>query len=99
MNTNVDTYLVLFQVRSTPLGQGLPSAAMSLINCPIRGIMPIINRSSINADNNDDNYEALEDRQIKAGKNYDPLRNYNFFLMGSSVAVQREDGGPWTHEL
>ena len=33
--------------------------------------MPIINRSTINADNGDDHYEALVDRQIKADKTYE----------------------------
>ena len=33
------------------------------------------------------------DRQIKAGRNYDILRYCNSIQIGSTAAVQREDGG------
>ena len=42
--------------------------------------MPIINRIPINSDNDD---------------NYDTARNYDLFSIGSAIAVQQEDGGPW----
>ena len=50
--------------------------------------MPINNRSPLNADNDDDHYEELVDRQIEADKNYDTIRNYNsisyrFYCSGS----------------
>ena len=59
--------------------------------------MPIINRIPINSDNDDNHYEALVKRQIRNDKNYDTVRNYDLFSIVSTVAVQREDGGPWTH--
>ena len=59
--------------------------------------MPIINRLPINADNDDDYYESLVDRQIKDDKNYDTLKNYNSIPTGLTVVVPREGGGPQTH--
>ena len=56
--------------------------------------MPIINKAPVNTDNDDDHYEALVNRQMKVDKNYDTLRNYRYIPIGSTVAVQREDGGP-----
>ena len=53
MHTNADIYVALLQVCSTSLGQGLSSPATVVFNCPIRGIMPIINRPPIKADNAD----------------------------------------------
>ena len=35
--------------------------------------------------------------QPKADKNYNTLRNYNSIQIGSTVLVQGEDGGLWTH--
>ena len=43
----------------------------------IWGIMLVINRTQINTNNEDDYYEALVERQEKADKSYDTLRNYN----------------------
>ena len=59
LDTNVNMYLVLLQVRSTPLGSGLPNTAALLFNHPIRGIMSVINRSPINPNNDDGNYGTL----------------------------------------
>ena len=59
--------------------------------------MPIINRLPINSDNDDEQYKALFNRQAKNDKKYDTTRNYHLFSMGSTVAVQQEDGGLWTH--
>ena len=50
--------------------------------------MPIINRIPINSDNDDDHNEALVKRQIRNDKNYDTARNYDLFLIGSTVMVQ-----------
>ena len=67
--TNEDIQVALLQTRSTPLEPGLPSPATLLFNCPIWGIMPIINRLQINLDNNDDHYESLVNRQAKMTRN------------------------------
>ena len=92
IDTNTNTHIALLQIRSTPLGQGLPSPATLLFNHPIKGIMPILNRPPVHTNNNDDHYETLVERQAKADKYYDTLRNYNSIQMGSTVVIQREDG-------
>ena len=43
-DTKSDPHIALLQIRSTPLGLGLPSPATLLFNHPIRGIMAIIYR-------------------------------------------------------
>ena len=48
IDINIDTHLALHQIRSTPLGQRLPSPATLLFNCLVRGIMPILNRQPVN---------------------------------------------------
>ena len=58
-----------------------------------------INWPSINADNDDDYHEALMDRQVKADRNYDTLRNYKSIPIESTVVVQREDVGPCIHGI
>ena len=90
--TNDDIHIALLQIRAPPLKRGLPSPAMLFFNHPIQGIMPIINRIPINSDNDEDHYEALVKRQTRNDKNYDTARNYDFFSIGSIVAVQQEDG-------
>ena len=89
IDTNVDTHMALRQIRSTSLRQMLPCPATLLFNCPIRGIMPIHSRPSINTNNDDDYYETLVARQAKAHKNYDTFRNYNSITIVSIRAVQR----------
>ena len=75
-----------------PLGPGLPSPATLLFNHLTRGIMPIINRPLISIDNDNEHHKALVKRQTKHHKKYDTARNYTLFPIGSTVAVQREDG-------
>ena len=64
-DTKSDPHIALLQIRSTPLGLGLPSPTTLLFNHPIRGIMPIINRPPIDLNNDDEHYEALVKRQMK----------------------------------
>ena len=59
--------------------------------------MPIINRLPINSHNDDEHYEALVSRQTRNDTNYDTSKSYASFSIGSTVAVQWEDDGPWTH--
>ena len=49
------------------------------IQSPIMCIMLVISRSSINADSDDDCYEALVARQHKLDKNYDTLKRLYFY--------------------
>ena len=76
LTTTTDICLALLHIRSTQIGPCLHSLAALLSHCSIRGIMPVINRALIRADNNDDHYEALAERQEKANKIYDTFRNY-----------------------
>ena len=49
-----DIHMVLFQICTTSLGQGLPSPTTLLFNCLVRGIMPVIDRKPIGGDNDDE---------------------------------------------
>ena len=80
----------------TPLGQGLTSPTDMLFNHPIRGIMSIINRPPIGIDNDGEHHEAVTKRQTKNDKDKDTSKNFVSIPIGSTVAVQWEDGGPWT---
>ena len=50
--------------------------------------MPIINRSLIDVNNEDEHYETLVQRPTKSDKDNDTSRNYAFIPKGSTVAVQ-----------
>ena len=66
MHTNADLHITLLQIRSTPLGQGLPNPVTLLFNSPIRDFKLKINRSPINTNNEDDNYETLVEKTNKS---------------------------------
>ena len=74
-------------MRSTPLGLGMLSPPTLLFTCPIRGIMPTINRLLIGVNNNDKHYEALVKRQTESDKSHDISRNCTLIQIGSSVAA------------
>ena len=81
----------------TPLEPGLLSPATLLFNHPIQSIMLIINRLPINKNNDDKHYEALVTRQTRNHKNYHTAQSYDSFSIGSTVVVQRKDGGLCTN--
>ena len=54
----------------TQLEPGLPSPVTMLFNCPIRDIMPIMNRSPVDRDYDEEHYEVLIKRQTKDNKCY-----------------------------
>ena len=56
IDAKFDMYIALLQIRSSPLEPGLPSPATLLFNCPIRGVMPILNRLLISPINDDDEH-------------------------------------------
>ena len=62
---NSNTHIALLQIRTMPLGPGLPSPATLLFNFPTRGIMPLVNRLPISLNNDDEHYQALVKRQTK----------------------------------
>ena len=78
-------------------GQGLPCPATMLFNYPIRGIMPVINRLPMGIDNDDEHHKVLIIRQTKDDK--DTSKHFVSLPMGSTVVVQWEDGGSWTHGM
>ena len=69
LDTKGDPHTALLQIRMTLLEPGLPSLATILFNCPIRGIVPIINRLPMGFDKDEEHYEALVKRQTKDDKN------------------------------
>ena len=83
--------------RTTPLGQGLPSPATLLFNCLVRGIMPVMDRPPININNGDGHHKTLMHRQGKNGWGSDTSTIFMPIPIGSTVVVQWEDRGPWTH--
>ena len=63
---------------------------------PNKGIMPVMYRSPINANNDDDHYEALVEIKTKCDKNYYTLKDYNFILIGYMLwfSEKKRDHGP-----
>ena len=96
-DTKGDPHIALLQIRMTLQGPGLPSLATLLFNCPIKGILPIINRLPMGIDNDEGHYEVLVKRQTKDYQNQGTPRNYVSIPTGSTVAIQCEDRGTWTH--
>ena len=68
----------------TPLGQGLPSPAMMLFNCLIRGIMPVINRPLIVINNDDKQHKVIIKRQAKNDNGKDISKNVVSLPIGST---------------
>ena len=89
--------MVLLHIRTTPLGQSLPSPATLLFNHPVCGIMPVIDRKPISVDNDDEHHKKLMHRQGKNDSNNDTSQTFVSIPIGSTVAVQWEDGELWTH--
>ena len=59
--------------------------------------MPLIDRKPISIDNDDEHHKNLIHRQSKNDQNIDTLRIFVSIPIVSTVAVQWEDGGLWTH--
>ena len=98
-DSNNDVYLALLQICSTPIGPGLPSPVSLMFSRPIRGLMPKLSRPPIWFNLEDDHYTALRERQQNADESKDTCKHSPFKPSGSLVAVQREDGGPWTQVI
>ena len=65
---------------------------MLLFSGTIRGIMAVINRSPISADDDDGHCKTLVAEIHNTDKNYYTLRDYNSILIGPTVVIQWEDG-------
>ena len=87
-DSRVDPYIALLQICMIPLGQGLPGPATMLFHCPIRGMMSIINRSSVGIDNDQEHYEAIIKRQMTDDKSKGTPKIYVSIPIGSTVVVQ-----------
>ena len=92
-----DIHMALLQIWTTPLGQGLPSLATLLFNCLVHGVMPVIDRKPVSADNDDEHLVKLLHRQSKNDKNNDASQVFVSIPIWSTVAVQWEDRGLWSH--
>ena len=57
--------MVLLQIHTNPLGQGLLSVATLLFNHLVHGVMPVIDRKPIGGDNDDEHDSKLVHRQHK----------------------------------
>ena len=68
-----------------------------LFNFPIRDIMPVINRPLVGTNNDDEDHKALIGRQSRKDKGKDTSIGFVSLPIGSTVAVQQEDRGLWTH--
>ena len=86
-DANADVNLASLQIRSTPLGPGLPHHLMLLIKHSIRGILPVLCRSTINDDNNDDHYEDLVDKP--------KMIPFRYSQKPVSIPIRSMD--PWNH--
>ena len=77
------------------MGQGLPSLAMLLFNCPVCGVMPAIGRKPVHEENDDEHHTKLMHRQSKNNTNNDASQVFASIPIGSSSSVRRqEDHGP-----
>ena len=57
--------------------------------------MPVLHRKLIGGDYDDEHHNRLIDRQHKNNNDASPI--FASIPIGSAVAVQQEDGRPWTH--
>ena len=87
--------MALLQIHTTPLGQGLPSLATFTFNRPVHGIMPVVDCKPISQDCDDKHHHKLVDRQQKNNNDASPA--FAFIPIGSTIAIQQEDGGLQTH--
>ena len=78
-----------------PIGQGLPSLVTIMFNRQVWGIMPVVDWKPIGQECDDHHHTKLVERQRKNDNDTSPL--FPNIPIGSAVAVQHEDGGPWTH--
>ena len=85
------------QIRSTPFCPGLPSPGSIIFNRLVGGLLTRINRLLMMYDYDEENHNLSKLRQNKLTKYNDTLKDPISLCVGSTVAMQREDGGPRTH--
>ena len=80
--------MVLLQIHTTPLAQGLPSPATLLCKHPVCGAMPVIDRKPIGRDNDNKHHSKFVHRQYKNNTNNPALPILASILIGLTVAVK-----------
>ena len=83
-----DIILALIQIRTTPLGPGLPSPAAILFNRPTKGALLKINRSLIFYSYDEDHYNMLKAKHDKVIQNSDTFKEHTVISIGFTVAAQ-----------
>ena len=78
---------------------GLPGPTTMLFNRLIRALLLKIGREPMNVNKYDEYYEALKSRQEAFSKGNDIHKDSILFSSGSTVVVQMENRGPWTHGI
>ena len=59
--------------------------------------MPVMDRQPVNIDNDDEHHKNLMHRQGKNDQDNNTSKIFMSIPIESTVAVQSEDGGSWTH--
>ena len=90
-----DINMALLQIHMMQLGQGLPSLATLMFSRQVHSIMPVIDCKPLVKDCDDDHHNKLIERQQK--NTNDASSIFPRIHIGSAVAVQQEESGPWTH--
>ena len=87
--------MALLQIHLMPLGQGLPSPATLMFSRQVCGIMPVLDCKPLIKDCDDSYHNKLVERQQKSINDASAI--FPCIPIGSAVAVQHDDGRPWTH--
>ena len=85
----------LVQIGSIPISPRLPT--YTPVNRPARGLFQRFSKPCVMCDNDEGDHVALKNRQPQANKGKHTYVNISLFPTGSTITVQCEDGGPWTH--
>ena len=80
-------------------GKVSPSLAALLFNHLVCSIMPVVDKKPVSVDNDDEHHKKLLHRQGKNAMKNDASQVFVSIPIGSTVVVQWEDGGLWTHGM
>ena len=61
--------------------------------------MPVMDKKTIGGDYDNEHHSKLAHGQHKNNTNNDASPVFASIPTGSTVAIQREDGGPWMHGM
>ena len=65
LDSRGNIHMAMLQIRTTPLGQGLPSPTTLLFNSLVRDTIPVMDRLPINTNNDEEHHKALTSRQSR----------------------------------